>query len=101
PDLELARQDDDELPSRRRMPVDEVADRALPERDLGGREPLGPGRRAREIDRFDVGLAVGAGVKPECLHGGLSLVTRWLMSARIIPSGAGSAAPVGFHTLRA
>src|SRR5712664_3429160 len=72
PDLELAREDDHELAPGRGMPVDEVADRALAERDLGGREPLGPGRRAGEIDRFDVGLAVAAGVEPECLHDGLS-----------------------------
>src|SRR4026208_210527 len=68
PDLELAREDDHELPERRGMPVDEVADRALPKRNLGGREPLGPRRGSLEIDRLDVGLPVGAGVEPECLH---------------------------------
>src|SRR4026208_2033188 len=68
PDLELAREDDHELPARRGMPVDEVADRALPKRNLGGREPLGPRRGSLEIDRLDVGLPVGAGVEPECLY---------------------------------
>src|SRR5262245_59575592 len=41
-DLELARQDDDELPARRRVPVLEVPDRTFPERDLGRGEAFAP-----------------------------------------------------------
>src|SRR3954469_18191013 len=40
PDLELALQDDHELPPRRRVPVEEAADRPHAERDLRGRQPL-------------------------------------------------------------
>src|SRR5882724_1627341 len=42
PDLELALQDHDELPPRRRVPVQEPPDRPDAERDLRGRQPLEP-----------------------------------------------------------
>src|SRR5262245_1172936 len=57
-DLELTRKDDDELPARRRMPVQEPAHRPLPKRDLGRGQPLLPVRHFPEIDRFDVGLTI-------------------------------------------
>src|SRR5690242_3109794 len=76
-DLELAGEDDHELAPWRGMPVDEVADRALAERDLGGGQAFGPGRGALEIDRFDVRLAVVTRVEPECLHRGLARTALW------------------------
>src|SRR5512145_2453684 len=77
PDLELTGKDDHELAPRGGMPVDEVADRALAERDLGGREPLGPRGRPRQINWLNVGLPVLAGVEPECLHGALAPAVLW------------------------
>src|SRR5262245_37408682 len=44
PDLELARQDDDELPPGRRVPVDESPNRILTKRDLSGGEAFAPVR---------------------------------------------------------
>jgi hypothetical protein len=62
-DLELAGQDDDELPPRRRMPVDEAPDRILAEGDLRRGEPLDPVGMLAEIDRLEVRLPVTAGIK--------------------------------------
>jgi hypothetical protein len=67
-DLELAGEDDDELAPRRGVPVDEVAHRALAERDLGGVEALGPLGRARDVDGLDVRVAVGTGIEAERSH---------------------------------
>src|SRR5437867_5928313 len=64
-DLELTRHDDDELPARRRMPVEKTAHRPLAERDLRRRESLLPVRRLAEVDRLDVRLAIGPGVETE------------------------------------
>src|SRR5262245_52737852 len=63
PDLELAAQDDDELPPRRRMPVDEPTHGILAEADLRRRQPLHPVRVLAEVDRLDVRLPVGARVE--------------------------------------
>src|SRR5262249_15440887 len=52
-DLEPARQDDDELTARRRMPVEESPDRPYAERDLRGRPPVEPVRLLGDVDRLD------------------------------------------------
>src|ERR1700693_5391121 len=67
-DLELAGEDDDELPLRRRMPVDETPDRVLPEGDLRRRQALAPIGRPGEWNRLDVRLAVSARVQSEQSH---------------------------------
>src|SRR5438874_12636666 len=59
-DLELAGEEDDELAARGRVPVEVLADRPLPERDLRRRQPLRPLRCPAEIDRLDARLPVGA-----------------------------------------
>src|SRR5215813_7031318 len=69
PDLELAGEDDHELPPRCRVPVLEVPRRALPEGDLRGGEALGPIGSLGEGNWLDVGLAVVAGVESEQGHG--------------------------------
>src|SRR5262245_65386368 len=60
PDLEVALEDDDELPPRRRMPVDEAADGILAEDDLRRRQALDPVGVGREIDHLEVRLPVRA-----------------------------------------
>src|SRR5512145_1880081 len=67
-DLELSGQNDDELAARRGMPVEELADRPLPKRDLAGRKPLEPVGLRLELDRLDVRLLVRARVQPVCPH---------------------------------
>src|SRR5215813_1333955 len=67
--LELAGQDDHELPPRGGVPVLEVPRRALPERDLRGGQSLGPVGALGEGDRLNVRLTVGAGVEAEQGHG--------------------------------
>src|SRR4029453_17065303 len=71
PDLQLARENDHELPARRRMPVLEIPDRALPEGYLGGGQPLAPVRGLGQRDGLDMGLPVGAGIEPEQWRGGI------------------------------
>ena len=66
--LELAGQDDHELPPRGGVPVLKVSRRALPERNLRGGQTLGPVGALGEGNRLDVGLAVGAGVEAEQGH---------------------------------
>src|SRR5262249_4079224 len=75
-DLELAGDDDDELPPRRRVPGEEAPDGVLPERALCGRQTFSPLRGLGQIDRLDVGFAVGARVEPECCHRNLLRVWR-------------------------
>src|SRR5204863_9017212 len=70
-DLELPLQDDHELPARRRVPVEEAADRPHAERDLRGRQSLEPVGLLVDVDRLDAPLPVGAGVEPERSHGAL------------------------------
>src|SRR5204863_10117472 len=63
-DLERAGQDDDELPPRGGMPVEEPVLGPDAERDLCGRQALEPVRLLLDVDRLDVRLAVGAGIEP-------------------------------------
>src|SRR5215510_2850900 len=58
---------------RRGVPVDETADRVLAERDLRSRQPFGPLRGLREIDRLDVRLPVRARVQAVRFHCSLPL----------------------------
>src|SRR5712692_2938002 len=67
-DLELARHDDHELAPGRRMPVLEIAGRALAKGDLRGGEALPPLRRLGERDRLDVRLTIGARIESEQSH---------------------------------
>src|SRR5712691_4528935 len=67
-DLELAREDDDELPPRRRVPVDEAPNRIFPKGNLGRRQALDPVRGLGKRDRLDVRLAVRARVQSEQSH---------------------------------
>src|SRR5262245_49797185 len=67
-DLELTRQNDDELAARRRMPVEEPSDRILTECNLCRCEAFRPVRRLREVDLLDVGLSISSGVQPKRRH---------------------------------
>src|SRR5215510_107836 len=79
-DLELARKNDDELPSRRWVPIEEPAHRILAECDLGRREPLRPIGHAREVDRLDVRLSVGTGIQAKRSHQVAS--STWLLAGK-------------------
>src|ERR687887_2016675 len=68
-DLELALQDDDELPARRRVPVERPADRPDVEGDLRRGQALEPVGLLVDVDPVDAPLPVGAGVEPERSHG--------------------------------
>src|SRR5262245_37846006 len=68
PDLELTGEDDHELTARRRVPVDEAADRVLAVRDLRGRQALAPLGSLGELDRVDVRLAVSPRVQSKESH---------------------------------
>src|SRR6184192_1662020 len=63
-DLELPRENDDELPTRRRVPVAEPVLGPDAERDLRGRQALEPVALLLDVDRLDVRLPVCAGVEP-------------------------------------
>src|SRR6185436_6363615 len=58
PDLELARQDDDELAARGWMPVEESAHRPHAEGDLRRRQPLEPVLFLHDVDRLDAPLPI-------------------------------------------
>src|SRR6266536_170177 len=68
PDLEPTRENDDELTARGRMPVLEVPGRAFPEGYLRGGQPLAPIRSLGQGNGLDMGLPVGACIKPEQRH---------------------------------
>src|SRR6267143_3698452 len=67
-DLELPGENDDELAAGGRMPVEELARRPLPERDLIRRKALQPVGLRLELDVLDVRLPVSACVEPERAH---------------------------------
>src|SRR5438093_3704856 len=63
-DLELTGEDDDELPPRRRVPVEEPVLGPDTERDLRRLQSLEPVSLLLDVDRLDVRLAIGARVQP-------------------------------------
>src|SRR5262245_27596185 len=92
PDLQLAGEDDDELPARRGMPVERPAHRPLAERDLGGRQPLLPVRHLAELDRLDVRMPVAARVESERPHRCL-LISWSLTGGMLAQTAAAQVAP--------
>src|ERR671933_24532 len=73
PDLELALEDDYELPTRGRMPVLELPGRIPAEGDLCDVDALGPIRVLVDVDRLDVRLPFGAGEESIGCHISLPL----------------------------
>src|SRR5688500_9062075 len=71
PDLELARQDDHELPPRRRVPFAYPPPRPHAKPDLPRRQSLNPVAFLLDVDRLDAALAIRARVQPERSHGSL------------------------------
>src|SRR5207247_4782374 len=63
-DLELPRENDDELSARRRVPVEEPVLRPDAERDLRGRQTLEPVGLLLDVDRLEMRLPVRPGVEP-------------------------------------
>src|SRR5437867_772574 len=67
-DLELPRENDDELSARRRVPVEEAVLRPDAERDLRGRQTLEPVGLLLDVDRLEMRLPVRPGVEPPGLR---------------------------------